>query len=229
MTDEQIRLIFYFSSLNKKTSDNSGSKLIEVSLKELYMASENPLNMANEYLSLARTYPTTIRTVVFHTRRICKELLVKYQLMEECLLSKSIESIQSIIDKMFVYQSNPKLFEFNKDKALREKEALEKKKREEGKRKDYEARMIRKAKREGRKDLEYYLRQGTEVPTVEIIGRLRMLPREEQLKIWKKSHSQHCLSHHLDQHGCQRDRKCAFLHSEAKGTFTFNEQDECCG
>ena len=170
-----------------------------------------------------------IRTVVFHIRRICKALLLKYQLMEDCLLSKSIENVQTILDKIALYQSNPSFFEHDKDKALREKESLEKKKREEGKRKDYEARMLRKAKREGKEDLEFYLKQGAEVPTVKVIEKLRKLPKEDQLKVWKKSHSQHCLSHHLVPNGCQRDRKCAFLHSDAIGSLTFNEQDECCG
>ena len=63
--------------------------------------------------------------------------------------------------------------------------ALAKKKIEEGKRKRYEGRMMRKAKREGRSDLEYYLRQGAAVPTVEEIDMLCSLSYEGQLKAWK--------------------------------------------
>ena len=149
--------------------------------------------------------------------------------MEECLASASIADIRKICDKIAIYQSNPKSFEYDKEKAHREKEALEKKKREEGKRKAYEARMLRKAKREGREDLDYYLRLGSDIPTITLIESLKKLPKEKQLKVWKESHSQHCLAYHLDPNGCSRDRKCAFLHSDARRETAFFEDDECCG
>ena len=121
-------------------------------------------------------------------------------------------------------------FHFDKEKAQREKDAMERKKREEGKRKNYEARMIRKAKREGKTDLEYYLRQGSQVPTVEEIEKLRSLSKEMQLKKWKENdHSQHCMAFHLEDGGCKRDRACAFLHVDAKGANSFAEVDEVAG
>ena len=149
--------------------------------------------------------------------------------MEECLASTCIADIRKIFDKIAIYQSNPKSFEYDKEKAHREKEALEKKKREEGKRKAYEARMLRKAKREGREDLDYYLRLGSDIPTITLIESLKKLPKEKQLKVWKENHSQHCLAYHLDPNGCNRDRKCAFLHSDARRETAFFEDDECCG
>ena len=50
-------------------------------------------------------------------------------------------------------------------KAIKARKALERRKAEEGKRKAYEGRMTRKAKREG-KDPNFYLIQGAEVRTV---------------------------------------------------------------
>jgi len=198
-----------------------------VSLKDLY-ASSTKLSLANEYIALTKKYPTTLRTIIFHTRRMLKDELIKYQLMESCLTAKSLDEVEKILFRLHQYEENIQLFKFDQEKAIREKEALEKKKREEGKRKAYEARMLRKAKREG-KDSDYYLRQGADVPTIQFITRLKSRPKTEQLILWKKSHSQHCLSYHLEPNGCSRDRKCAFLHLDAKGVTTFEEEDECCG
>ena len=149
--------------------------------------------------------------------------------MEDCVACKSLDEVESVLLKCSKYRDNPHLFRFDKDKEKQQKEALARKKQEEGKRKNYEARMIRKAKREGKSDLEYYLRQGTELPTIDLVKRLKALSRNEQLATWKKSHSQHCMAHHLDPNGCGRSRSCAFLHVDAKGDLTFNEQDECAG
>ena len=121
-------------------------------------------------------------------------------------------------------------FEWSSREALRDQTVARKKKRkkqEEGKRKNFEARMIRKAKREG-KDLEFYLRQGAAVPTLETIKELKKLGREEQMKLWKdREHSQHCLAFHLGD--CPRGRGCAFLHVASKTTTTFEESDEVAG
>lgn len=200
-----------------------------VTLGELYNAADDKLQLANEYLSLVRRYPIKIRTVVFHTRRMLKDMLNRYQLMDECVACETVDQVQAILDKCQKYQENPESFVYDKEKAKQEKEALARKKREEGKRKAFEARMIRKAKREGKADLEHYLRIGAEVPTLATIEKLKSLPRDEQLQIWKQEHSQHCMSFHLDPEGCKRDRACAFLHSHAKGTNTFVESDEVAG
>ena len=217
-------------------NDDSGetsspnSKTVSYSLKQLYEDSDDRVKLAHEYLALARRYPVKIRSVIFHTRRMCRDLLNRFQLMEECVASKSIDEIEAVLEKLERYSANPESFTYDRDKAKREKEALEKKRREEGKRKAYEARMIRKAKREGLQDREFYLRQGAEMPTVETVTYLKTLPKDEQLREWKgREHSQHCLAYHLDPNGCKRDRACAFLHVEAKGDNTFVESDEVAG
>ena len=58
------------------------------------------------------------------------------------------------------------------------KDALAHRKHEEGKRKAFEERMMRKAKREG-KEPGHYLSIGAEVPTVEDLAMLRSLPKGE--------------------------------------------------
>jgi hypothetical protein len=106
--------------------------------------------------------------------------------------------------------------EFVRDrkKAERVAEAVARRKREEGKRKDFEARMIRKAKRNG-KEPDFYLKQGSENPTIDEIEELRAMPRDKAFDIWKQKHSQHCFAFHMDaQKKCLRERACAFLHSD---------------
>ncbi|CAM9309731.1 unnamed protein product, partial [Heterosigma akashiwo] len=60
------------------------------------------------------------------------------------------------------------------------------KREEEGKRKRYEARVVRKAKREGRPE-DYYLNLGAEVPSVEKVKELKdMVDKDAAFDIWKK-------------------------------------------
>jgi hypothetical protein len=207
---------------------DASSQTITVKLRDLAETGRNRLALANEYISLVKQYPMKIRSVVFHTRRMCKDLFEKYQLMEECIACTSIGEVDAVLSKCAKYISNPQLFHYDKEKAARDQEALANKRREEGKRKAYEDRMIRKAKREGLIDLHHYLRMGTEVPSVETVRQLKMAPKEERLSVWKKNHSQHCMSFHLDD-GCKRDRSCAFLHVAATSKFIFVEDAEVAG
>ena len=206
-------------------------KTKRVPLTDLYRSSSDKVALVTEYLSLAKKYPTVIRTVVFHTRRMLKEPLNRFQLMSECISCKTIDDIKKVLKKIKTYENDPFTFKFDKEKEKLEREALNRKKEEEGKRKRYEERMIRKAKREGlTDDLEYYLRQGSTAPTKEEIRCLRALPKNEQLARWKAGdHSQHCLAYHLEEGGCKRHRGCAFLHVDPKGENSFEEQDEVAG
>jgi hypothetical protein len=76
--------------------------------------------------------------------------------------------------------------------------------------------MVRKAKREGRDDLYFYLQQGAEPPTIEEIKDLKRMPPDESFKIWKEKFSQHCYPYHFgkEKERCSRDRACAFLHAD---------------
>ena len=100
-------------------------------------------------------------------------------------------------------------------RAVKAAEAVARRKKEEGKRKEYEARMIRKAKREGLSDLNHYLNIGSENPTVSDLTDLSKMPKQEAFEIWKKKYSQHCFAFHFEPEKCPRDRKCAFLHADA--------------
>jgi hypothetical protein len=85
---------------------------------------------------------------------------------------------------------------------------------EEGKRKRFEERMVRKAKREGLADLSFYLNQGLEPPTIEEIAELKEMTEEMRFDLWKKKFSQHCYGYHFHENSCTRDRTCAFLHAD---------------
>ena len=210
-------------------SPTTNSKTKKVPLRHLRETANDKIALATEYLSLVRRYPMKIRSVVFHVRRMCKNILEQLQLMEECIASTSIEEVEAFLVRCKKYVKHPESFRYDRDKAARDKEALDRKKLEVVKRKTYEGRMVRKAKREGLEDLEFYLRIGAEVPTTKVVERLKAAPREERMEVWKKDHSQHCMGFHLEVGGCKRDRACAFLHVDAKGANTFVETDEVAG
>eukprot|EP00592_Proboscia_alata_P014882 CAMPEP_0194400372 /NCGR_PEP_ID=MMETSP0174-20130528/127182_1 /TAXON_ID=216777 /ORGANISM="Proboscia alata, Strain PI-D3" /LENGTH=549 /DNA_ID=CAMNT_0039196891 /DNA_START=555 /DNA_END=2204 /DNA_ORIENTATION=+ len=215
------------SSATLSTAETVAMK--PASLHELYTKSASELNLANEYLALVRCHPVKLRSVIFHIRRMCRDLLKKYQLMEDMISANSINVISALLNRCAMYEAKPQSFKFDKMKEIEIKATQEQKRREEGKRKAYEARMLRKAKREKLDDAEYYLRQGADVPSVQTVKQLKTMQSDEKLALWKKSHSQHCMSYHLDIGGCKRDRSCAFLHVNAQGINAFEENDEVAG
>ena len=172
---------------------------------------ERRLKLSLEYLDLAENHPTTMKSIVFHVRRICAEVLTKFQLLDDCLRATTAADVKNIVECALRYTiEGGFVFDPAKEKLMRE--ALQNKKREEGKRKEYEQRMIRKAKREG-KPYDHYLTIGAEPPSVEVLSHLRSLPREEAFALWKEKYAQHCYAFHFEQ--CSRDRRCAFLHADA--------------
>jgi len=106
----------------------------------LKAVASDKVNLALEYLDLVKEFPATIRTVAFHTRRMLKDPLTKFQLFDDVINSKTTDKVRSLVLKCRDYQKDPTLFQFDSDKAAKAKEALEKKKHEEGKRKRYEDR-----------------------------------------------------------------------------------------
>jgi tRNA-dihydrouridine synthase 1 len=224
---KKASLLSSLSALNVANIDSKTETVAtsQVPLDSLYEAADSKLTLAREYVHLVLQHPVKIRSVVFHVRRILKEDLLKYQLLEDLLGCEHVDQVQRVLDNVEAYIASPKSFVYDQAKANEQKEALERKKREEGKRKEYEARMIRKAKREG-KDPNHYLSIGAVVPSIDIVSRLKKMSREAALEAWKRDHSQHCLSYHLDPDGCKRGRSCAFLHVDVND---FVEGDEVAG
>jgi hypothetical protein len=170
------------------------------------------LHLALEYLDLVEKHPVPMKSVIFHIRRICKAEFSAYQLLEDCLACATVTEVRTVVEQGVKYSTSDS-FVFDPYKEKRRKELLAQKKREEGKRKAYEQRMVRKSKREG-KDINHYLNIGAMNPTEEILTTLRGMSEEDAFAIWKRDHSQHCYAHHFEEGGCKRDRTCAFLHSD---------------
>mmetsp|Transcript_429 Transcript_429/g.1051 ORF Transcript_429/g.1051 Transcript_429/m.1051 type:complete len:388 (-) Transcript_429:79-1242(-) len=183
--------------------------------------------LATEYLECAEKYPsTTLATVVFHVRRIARDAMNSYQLMDSLNRASTVEEVRSIVDRAAAYQYGQTRFEHDPRQQEREREAAERKKREEGKRKAYEQRMVRKAKRDGREDLQFYLRTGLAPPSRDDIKAVLALPEAERMPAWRQGFGQHCMAYHLgapasgaggagQASGCTRERTCAFLHVDA--------------
>jgi tRNA-dihydrouridine synthase len=176
----------------------------------------SPIRLAKEYLDLVKQYPVKLKTLIFHIRRMCKDDLNKFQLMEACLSCNNVEEMEKIVRKMEHYHHDPSSFHFDKENEAAMKKRIEAKKAEESKRKQFEERMMRKAKREKLNDLYYYLSKGAEIPTAEIIEDLKKLEKDKAFEIWKEKHSQHCWNYHFNVDGCSRDRGCPFLHTDPK-------------
>ena len=132
-------------------------------------------------------------------------------MLENCLAAKTPLEVRKIIEQAIKYRDEGG-FQYDPEKELREKQALARKKFEEGKRRRFEDRMVRKAKREGLSDLNHYLNQGVEPPTVEDLQALKMMKQGERFELWKIKFSQHCYRFHFE--NCTRDRACAFLHTD---------------
>lgn len=179
------------------------------------------IDLAIEYLDLAIKYPVKIKSIIFHIRRIIKNELNKYQLLNDLCNSKDLNNIHNICLQCQLYENGDKIYIYDNNKEIKEKKELEKRKHEEGKRKRYEERMTRKAKRENKSDLTYYLSQGLENPTSELINKLKILlsnnKKDEVFDIWKSKHGQHCYEYHFNPNRiekCKRERTCAFLHCD---------------
>lgn len=209
----------FFESRISKSSSNESNTLESTKKRKLDTMSLKPTKaqLATEYLDLVSRYPATLKTVIFHVRRMCKDELTKYELLEECLSATSIETVRSVVERVVKYESEGG-FELDQEKIRKAKEALARMKREEGKRKEFESRMMRKAKREG-KPLDHYLKIGAELPSVQRLKELRTMTKDESFQVWKQHNSQHCYAFHIFHHAgakqCDRDRTCAFLHMDA--------------
>jgi hypothetical protein len=174
--------------------------------------SPNTLSLALEYLDLADKYPVAMKSVIFHVRRMCKDDLNRYQLMEEVVASKDINEVRNHI-LLAVQYTEKGDFVYDSLKEKKAAEATNRRLANVQKRKVYEGRMVRKAKREGL-DLEHYLQLGAKTPSVEELKILKSMTKDENFSLWKENHSQHCYAYHFDSAGCLRDRTCAFLHAD---------------
>jgi tRNA-dihydrouridine synthase len=174
------------------------------------------LTLAKEYLDLVDKHPAKMKTVIFHCRRMCREELNRYQLMDDCLAATCVAEVRAVIEQAEGYLSRGD-FVFDAHKEKRAKEAIERRKREEGKRKAFEERMMRKAKREG-KDLDFYLQRGAEPPSAEDLLELKQMTKEEAFAVWRSRFGQNCFAYHFESGGCTRERTCAFLHVDVSYT-----------
>jgi len=175
--------------------------------------------LALEYLKLARAYPVAMPTLIFHLRRMLRADLNAFQLTEELMGVASAEEARSLVKRLRAFRKGKEAFEYDTGKAAREKEAADRRKRERNRRADYEARMRRKAAREGL-PLDHYVSRGATAPTLAELAEMRekLATDAERLAVWKERFGQHCFAHHFAPGGCKRERTCAFLHAETVGS-----------
>lgn len=91
------------------------------------LTEEDQINIALEYLQLVHRYPATVKTTIFHTRRICGAVLTRFQLLDDCLHAKSASEVERILQQAQVYLREGG-FTFDHLKEKKAKDALMKRK-----------------------------------------------------------------------------------------------------
>ena len=172
------------------------------------------VGLALEYLDLVDRHgnPAGYRSVAFHCRRIAKDVLVKYDALDDLLDGPDAAAARAVLDRCAAYARGEASYAADAEKkrvAVARQAARDAMR---ARRKRWEERVIRKAKREG-KPLDFYVKKGADKPTKADLDALRAMKDEaDRLEAWNAKHSQHCARFHLDAAGCPRGDSCAFLH-----------------
>eukprot|EP00041_Stephanoeca_diplocostata_P038802 m.1556443 g.1556443 ORF g.1556443 m.1556443 type:complete len:770 (+) comp25272_c2_seq20:256-2565(+) len=182
------------------------------------------VRLAREYLDLCVQYPSATHAMkIFHVRRMCREPFDQFQLLDDCCMAETHAALCAVVEQCLRYLSGVDTFVYDADKHTRAQAAAARRKLERQKRKTFEGRMTRKAKREG-KPLDFYLKIGLSPPSRKDVVEFKQLHQKdakEATSKWRQQFSQHCFAFHClsgglpGDGGCTRGgRACAFLHME---------------
>jgi len=176
--------------------------------------------LALEYLALCEKHgvlsggPSDVPCARFHVRRICRDALAETRLLPRLEAASSLAQLGAIVRACVAHAEGGVV-------ALEDAEAIEAlgwraecERRNRDKRKEFEARMARKARREGKPD-DTYFRAGRVPPTDLQVAQLRAMPEQERMGWWSARFGQHCLAFHATG-TCVRSESehgCAFLHA----------------
>jgi tRNA-dihydrouridine synthase 1 len=200
-------------TIKRAASSSTDAKLLAMTRPEL----------ALEYLRLASSHDgVPLACMRFHVRRMCREAMAKaaadgapsYAPLIE--VADSPQQLATVARLCAALESGvaPSPADVESLEALRSQAACAK--INAAKRAEFEARMRRKARREGKPDDEY-ITVGLAPPTVADVAAVRALPPAEQIGRWSSRFKQHCCAYHLVGR-CERalgEHGCAFLHTTA--------------
>ena len=62
------------------------------------------LELAQEYLSLLEQFPAKMKSVIFHIRRMLKQELISYQMLDECLAAADVTAVRTIVEMCSDYK-----------------------------------------------------------------------------------------------------------------------------
>jgi len=163
------------------------------------------LSLALEYLKLAEEFPldAPIATVAFHLRRMARDALTRYQMLDDVSRigatsssskkerTASMQNLKNLVLQCVSFENGSVKFVFDAAKAAEEKKQVEGKKKELAARKKFEDRMVRKARREGKDDL-FYLR-GDMLPTLSDVATVKAVSDRAGRKAkWKARFATFC-------------------------------------
>lgn len=211
---KQTQLEAEVASLKAMATIDDHSKMTAATVGESNVVPGSGLQLALEYLDLCKKYPSaTLQMMVFHIRRMCRSELMKYQLLDACIAADNPDALRKIVKQCVKYSSGRTSFVEDPAVQRRQNEAADRRKIEQKKRRDYETRMIRKARREGVDEYKY-LDLGSSPPGPLDIQAVIAIPEPQRMSWWRERFAQHCFAFHCAKDGCTRERACAFLHAE---------------
>lgn len=62
--------------------------------------------LAQEYLDNVAKHTVKLKSVIFHVRRMCREELTKYQLLEDCVAAQCVDEVRRIVAQGVSYRDN---------------------------------------------------------------------------------------------------------------------------
>jgi tRNA-dihydrouridine synthase 1 len=189
--------------------------------------SSEPLDLALQYLDLVALHPpppasdrpgdkdALMRHTIFHVRRLCRDLLTRYELLEPLKVCTSLDGVRELLGRCREYAEGRREFVEGVEAVELERTALAARKAaNSARRAEYVERMLSRARKEGLADERFYLRQGEAPPSHADLEHARRMGKDAQARWWRERFGQHCQGHHIDG-VCPHlhdSRGCGFLH-----------------
>ena len=177
------------------------------------------VELAVEYLELADAHRAPLSFARFHVARLCRAPIGQFGLADMLADAADLRALRALVERCRA-QLAGEIIESPAEVKAREAEAAWRKVCA-AKRREFEERLQRKARREGRDD-DHYLAKGRAPPSAAAVAEVRGLGASARIGWWSARYGQHCLQYHVEGK-CDRAQSqwgCAFLHepvADAKG------------
>ena len=175
-----------------------------------------PLDLCDQYLDLVEAHPADMTHIIFHVRRIAKQLLTQYELLPILVECSSLDEARMVVRRCREYAEGLRTWLPGAEARAWNEEKRRKRRAANAKRRaEWLERMVAKARKEGKPD-GHYTSNGKEPPTQQDVLALQTLGAKEQTMQWRSRFGQHCQGWYLNG-ACPHladERGCGFLHGD---------------